>query len=105
MADASRIVRCCLRGAVPFDEFLRLERCPSEFVAVGTRRSVQLDAGNRRGVSFAICRMNEKSRRGSSALLSSGICPIQIGLTFSARGPFGPRPSVYDTFCPSRSAS
>jgi len=26
-------------------------------------------------------------------------------LTFSAHGPFGPRPSVYDTFCPSRSSS
>ncbi len=25
----------------------------------------------------------------------------QTGLTFSARGPFGPRPSVYDTCCPS----
>src|SRR5262245_6302657 len=26
-------------------------------------------------------------------------------LTFSAHGPLGPRPSVYDTFCPSRSSS
>ncbi len=25
----------------------------------------------------------------------------QTGLTFSALGPFGPRPSVYDTRCPS----
>jgi len=30
---------------------------------------------------------------------------VQIGLTFSARGPFGPRPSVYDTRCPSWSCS
>jgi hypothetical protein len=29
----------------------------------------------------------------------------QTGLTFSALGPFGPRPSVYDTRCPSWSSS
>ena len=29
----------------------------------------------------------------------------QIVVTFSAFGPFGPRPSVYDTRCPSRSSS
>jgi hypothetical protein len=37
--------------------------------------------------------------------LSFQVCPIQIGLTFSALGPFGPRPSLYYTLCPSRSAS
>jgi hypothetical protein len=34
---------------------------------------------------------------------SSPLC--QTGLTFSALGPFGPRPSVYDTRCPSWSSS
>ncbi len=34
---------------------------------------------------------------------SSQLC--QTGLTFSALGPFGPRPSVYDTRCPSWSSS
>jgi hypothetical protein len=29
----------------------------------------------------------------------------QTGLTFSAHGPFGPLPSVYDTRCPSWSSS
>jgi hypothetical protein len=29
----------------------------------------------------------------------------QTSVTFSALGPFGPRPSVYDTRCPSRSSS
>ena len=29
----------------------------------------------------------------------------QAGVTFSAHGPFGPRPSVYDTRCPSWSSS
>jgi hypothetical protein len=48
--------------------------------------------------------INKESRR-VRRLSDISVCPIQIGLTFSALGPFGPRPSLYDTLCPSRSAS
>ncbi len=52
-------------------------------------------------------KQKKPARAGSSFCdVSEGLDRCQsIGLTFSARGPFGPSPSVYSTFWPSRRSS